>query len=58
MWGLFSDEGCVDSGFFAKEDVEAALKTYSVEDGLVIREICPDHDEQPRIGCEECDAEL
>jgi hypothetical protein len=57
-YGLFSDEGLVESGFYSAEEArEAARERYSEEDGLEIEEVCPDHPEQPHYGCEDCDSE-
>ena len=54
-YGLFSDEGCVESGFFTKADATLALHSYSDEDGLKVLEICPDHEGQSKDFCEECE---
>jgi hypothetical protein len=57
-FGLFNDEGLVENGFYSPEAAREALDTrYSGDDELEIEEICPDHPEQPRCGCEECDSE-
>ena len=57
-YGLFSDEGLVDSDFWTFEEAQKALlERYSEEDELEILEVCPDHPEQPREGCEECNAD-
>lgn len=54
-WGLFNDEGCVEAGFYSEGQAVIARDThYDEEDGLTVREVCPDHEEQPLIGCEEC----
>jgi len=56
-YGLFSDEGLVEGGFFSPEEANLALERYSAEDGLEVEEVCPEHPEQPRRWCEECDSE-
>lgn len=57
-YGLFSDEGLVEDGFFSAAEAEEARDTrYDPEDGLGVEEICREHPEQPRYGCEECAAE-
>lgn len=53
-YGLFSDEGCVESEFFSMDDARQALTDYSEEDRLEALEICGDHEEQPRVSCEKC----
>jgi hypothetical protein len=59
-----SDGGFVETGFYG-EDGEAAanerLEEYIAEDidnlsDLSVVEICPDHEEQPKYGCQECEA--
>ena len=57
-FGLFNDGGCVEAGFFSRQEAEEALRTrYSEEDGLEVAAICPDHPEQEDAFCEECNAE-
>lgn len=57
-YGLFSDEGLVESGFYSIEEASQARKErYAEDDGLDIEEVCPEHPEHARYGCEECDAE-
>ncbi len=57
-YGLFSDEGLVEDGFYSPEEARKAItERYNEDDGLEIEEICPEHAEHPRNGCEECDAE-
>lgn len=55
-YGLFNDEGLVEGQFYSKEAAGSAIKDrYSDEDELEIYEVCPDHAEQPRYACEECE---
>jgi hypothetical protein len=56
-YGLFNDEGCVEAGFYSKEEAERLSVLYDPEDELVIHEICPDHDEQAKDTCEACFSE-
>jgi len=57
-YGLFNDEGLVEGGFYDRELARMAIDThYDPEDGLTIEEICPDHPEHARHGCDECRAE-
>lgn len=58
-WGLFNDEGCLEAGFWSKAEAVAAIgEHYSAEDELTAREVCPDHEEQARDSCEECDDDV
>ena len=57
-YGLFSDEGCVEDGFYSMSSaLTAIMERYSFEDELEVEEICPDHEQQPYGGCEECQQE-
>lgn len=66
-FGVFNDEGCIESGFITLEAAEARAQEYrenyernSDEDGdpdAVAKELCPDHEEQAKDDCEECFAE-
>lgn len=57
-FGIFSDEGCVERGFFGREDAEAAVaERYSADDGVHVAECCHDHPDHERFSCEECNAE-
>jgi hypothetical protein len=57
-FGLFSDEGCVEAGFYSRQEADRAAESrYDPDDGLFIEELCPFHAEQPKNGCEECAAE-
>lgn len=60
-YGIFSDEGMTD-GPFSRITAEICLAEYIIDDPdnaelVEIREVCPDHEEQPLDGCEECWAE-
>lgn len=55
-FGLFNDEGCVEAGFFSKQEAELArTERYSPEDELDVLKMCPEHDLQPAAFCEECE---
>lgn len=56
-YGLFSDEGLVEDGFYDVEVAKAALATYDPDDDLHVAEICPEHHEHERDYCEECNAD-
>lgn len=54
-YGIFSDEGCVESSFYSVEEALVAVADrYTDEDDLTIEEMCSDHEGQPRNGCECC----
>lgn len=55
-YGLFNDEGMVEGGFRSLEEArEAIWDRYDEDDELSVLEVCPDHEEQPKYGCEECE---
>lgn len=57
-FGLFNDEGCVANQFYSRHEAEAFMLTeYEEDDELHVAEICPEHEEQERDTCEECNAE-
>ena len=58
-YGIFSDEGCLEMQFYSRNEAEIASLKYveEGEDGVHVSEICPDHPEQEREHCEECNAE-
>jgi len=57
-YGLFGDEGLVESGFFSAQEAETALTAgYVAEDQLHVAEVCPDHPEEEDRSCRECNAE-
>lgn len=62
-FGIFNDEGLVVAGFFDRAEADAACASIigELEPGegngeLYVAEICPDHEEYPREGCELCNA--
>lgn len=59
-YGIFEDGACIEAGFFEREEAEKRVRFYSAEpaeDGYTVEEICPDHEDQPRHGCEDCGQE-
>lgn len=57
-----NDGGFVETGIYSKEEGEKRLVEYFEEDAdnvgdLTLVEICPDHEEQPKDGCDECNAD-
>lgn len=59
-YGIFGDEGCIEDGFYSREDaarkVEHMNSIYE-NDVFEIHEICSEHEGQPKDGCEECPAD-
>jgi hypothetical protein len=57
-YAIFNDEGCIERDF-SDEDLAQSVKDndYGNEPGVYVAEMCPDHDEQPREFCEECEEE-
>lgn len=61
-YGVFEDGACIEAGFHGETGKAAAeehmTSLIAVEpdmaDAYEVAEICPDHDEQPKNGCEEC----
>jgi len=58
-FGIFSNEGLIEGQFYSRDEaVEALSERYDEEgDGLKVLEICPEHEGQPKHGCEECDSD-
>ncbi|MFE4818663.1 hypothetical protein ACFRFU_19950 [Streptomyces sp. NPDC056704] len=61
-YGVFEDGACIEAGFHG-EIGKAAAEAHMADlvaaepgmaDAYEVDEICPDHDEQPKNGCEEC----
>jgi hypothetical protein len=57
-YGVFSDEGCLERQFYSYEAADKAATGYR-DDGpdTYAAEMCPDHEEQPREGCDVCESE-
>ncbi len=57
-YGLFSDEGLVEGGFYSSEEADAAIEDrYSLEDELDVAPICASHRDYRKSHCEKCDSE-
>jgi hypothetical protein len=57
-FGIFSDEGCCERGFFSRAEAEGAIAArYDPGDGVRAAEVCHDHPDRERDGCEECATE-
>ncbi|MEH0579089.1 MULTISPECIES: hypothetical protein [Streptomyces] len=59
QWGVFNDELCVYVADTKDEADAAEERERSTEDGYYadvtsVRELCPDHEEQPKDSCEHC----
>lgn len=61
-YGVFEDGACIEAGFHGEAGKAAAEEHVAslvaadpdMADAYEVAEICPDHDEQPKNGCEEC----
>lgn len=57
-FGLFNDEGCVESQLWSREQAEREMaERYTDEDELHVSEICAEHEGNEAHNCEECWAE-
>lgn len=57
-YGIFTGEGCIESGFYSRDEAQACIvQNYPEEDDARVAEICPEHPEQERHNCEDCNAE-
>jgi len=58
-YGVFSDEGCLEAQFYRYEDADRAAAGYreNGDSDAYAAEMCPDHEEQPREGCDMCESE-
>lgn len=57
-FGVFSDEGKIDGGFYSFEEAQNALESlYAEEDDVHVGECCHDHPEHEKDTCELCNAE-
>lgn len=55
-YGIFNDEGLVEGDFYTPEEAREAIRErYETDDDLIVLEVCPEHREQPRHACDECD---
>lgn len=67
-WGIFADGECIEDGLYSLNQAEAAAKkmlrtdhesgdTDVRADYYSVALLCPDHEGQPKNGCELCDDE-
>jgi len=58
-YGVFNDEGLIDSGFYSLPLAEARAARYRAEGDRVaeVSAICEYHDDQAAEHCEECNSE-
>ena len=57
-FGLFNDEGLVESGFYSLESAQKDLvERYTPEDELWVGEICPQCGEGEKSYCPKCNDE-
>ncbi len=65
-YGVFEYGGCIESGFYGDGGLTLAKERMGVQvdlnpdlaDAYKVLAICPDHEEQPNNGCEECAEEV
>ena len=53
-YGIFNDEGMIDGPFYTKDEADTWAADYDEDEGAVVYELCPDHEEQPAHACELC----
>lgn len=57
-YGIFGNEGCFEGGFYSQEEAQVAIaERYAEEENIHVAELCPDHDENKRDTCEDCNSE-
>ena len=56
-YGIFTDEGCIESGFYTREEAEAARDARYKDEDCHVAEVCPEHPDCERENCSECDSE-
>lgn len=57
-YGLFNDEGLVEGGFGSVQEAEQARDdNYEPEDELSVHELCSEHPDHAKVGCELCESE-
>ena len=55
-WGIFNEDGLIEGQFSSRAAAEQIAERDYPEDGRVFK-VCPDHADQRRDHCEECNAE-
>lgn len=57
-YGVFSDEGCAETGFATENAAKAAIPDMLAGDWedteLTVHETCPEHPEEKLTECEDC----
>jgi len=54
-FGIFNDEGCVEGGFYSRDEAEAARTVrYAEDDDCHVSRCCPEHPEEEAETCENC----
>jgi hypothetical protein len=56
-FGIFNDEGLLEGDFYEYDKAVTKMAAYSEETDVHVSEVCPEHREQERKNCEECNAE-
>ena len=53
-FGIFTEEGCIENGFYSREEAEAAIKERYPEEECHVAECCIEHREEEHEHCEFC----
>lgn len=53
-YGIFSDEGLLEAGFFSRKEADTALEEFYALDDAHVGEVCHDHPNHERETCEPC----
>jgi hypothetical protein len=56
-FGIFNDEGLLESDFYSREAAEKRLAEEYAEEGAWVGVVCPTHREEEAEHCSECEAE-
>lgn len=56
-FGIFSDDGLLEGGFYSEEHAERIRERDYDEDDAHVAECCHDHPEHERATCECCDVD-
>ena len=55
-YGIFTDEGLIEGGFWSRSDAEDALVEHQhLDDEVWVAPLCPEHEGEPAGYCEQCD---
>lgn len=56
-YGVFNDEGCIESGFNSRDEaLQAQQQTYA-DDDTHVAEVCSEHEGYERYYCDICNAD-